>query len=262
MRLRRSPNPANPSGTPGSLIENMNDHPMRNPKQGISRRRFLGRVLAAGVAVAVGPAWFDLVIRRTGKGEGRNQALAEAPGSVVSTPTCVEGRCLSSDEFRLLEALAAVVIPSDEHGPGAKEAGVAQRIHQSILHAEPVRRRYAEGLRAIDAVARKRHGDAFAELPYETQRDLFTFVEGAYGKLWPQDPPTTFSGKVKWKLYHFYYRQMAGVSDPALIMIDQIVRDAADAFYSTPVAWEWLGYSGPPFPFGYAGRGRSCAPAA
>lgn len=262
MRLRRSPNPASPNGTLGNLIENMDDHPMRNLNQRISRRRFLGQVLAAGVAIAVGQAGLDLAFRGTGKRASRNQALAEAPGSVASTPICSEGQCLSSDEFRVLEALAAVVIPSDEHGPGAREAGVAQRIHQSILHAEPVRRRYAEGLQAIDAVSRKRHGEAFAELPYETRRDLFTFLEGAYGKLWPQNPPTTFSGKVQWKLHHFYYRQIVGVSDPALIMIDQIVRDAADAFYSTPVAWEWLGYSGPPFPFGYAGRGRSCAPAA
>ena len=185
-------------------------------------------------------------------------ALAEAPGSVAPTPICADERCLSSDEFHMLEALAAVVIPSDEHGPGAREAGVAQRIHQSIFHAEPVRRRYTEGLQAIDALARQRYSKAFTELSYDKQREVFTFLDEAYGKLWPQVPPTAFSGKVRWKLHHLYYRQIAGVSDPALIMIDQVTRDAAEAFYSTPVAWEWLGYSGPPFPFGYAGRGRTC----
>jgi hypothetical protein len=240
-------------------MQNMDDHPMRNMNQGISRRRFLGRLLATGVTVAVGQAWFDLATSGSRNEKSLRNAFAEAPGSVAPAPICSDGQCLSSDEFRVLEALVTVVIPSDDHGPGAREAGVAQRVHQTIFRAEPVWRRYVEGLRAIDAVARKRYHKAFAELSYENQRDLFIFLEEAYGKLWPQIPPTTFSGKVQWKLHHLYYRQIAGVSDPALIMIDQVTRDAAEAFYSTSVAWESLGYSGPPFPFGYAGRARTCA---
>lgn len=237
-------------------------HFIRRRNRGISRRRFVGRLLATGAAIAFGQTWLDLATQGGRDGGGQYTGYAEASDTVVSTATCADGRCLSSDEFRTLEALTAVIIPSDEQGPGAREAGVAQQIQQSTLHAEPVRRRYAEGLQAINGLAQKRHGQAFIELSHDKQRELFTFLELAYARLWPQVPPATFSGKVQWKLQHLYYRQLAGVSDPALILVDQVVRDTAEAFYSTPIAWEWLGYSGPPFPFGYAGRGHSCIPEA
>lgn len=235
---------------------------MRRRTRGISRRRFVGCLLVAGAAIAFGQTRLDPVTRGGRNGGSQYAGFAEASDAIVSAATCPDEGCLSSDEFRALEALTAVIIPSDEQGPGAREAGVARQIQQSTLHAEPIRRRYAEGLQAINGLAQKRYGQAFIELSYDKQRELFEFLELAYTKLWPQTPPVTFSGKVQWKLQHLYYRQLAGVSDPALILVDQVVRDTAEAFYSTSVAWEWLGYSGPPFPFGYAGRGHSCKPEA
>ena len=232
---------------------------MRNLNEAISRRRFLRRVMAAGVTIAVGQSWFDLVTRGSIHGGNQDKALAEASGPVAPAPICTDGRCLSPTELRILEALTAVVIPSDEQGPGAKEAGVAQQIHRAIAQADPVRQRYSDGLLAIDVLARRQHGEGFAELSDDKQSEVFAFLEEAYHKIWPQVPPTTFSGKVQWKLHLLYYRQIAGVSDPALVLFDQVVRDATEAFYSTTVAWGWLGYSGPPFPFGYVGRGGTCA---
>ena len=46
---------------------------------------------------------------------------------------------------------------------------------------------------------------------------------------------------------------------PALDLFPQLVSDVMQAFYSSQVAWDWLGYDGPPQPAGYVGRLGSCA---
>lgn len=85
---------------------------------------------------------------------------------------------LSGRERAILEAIVARLIPSDETGPGAREAGVVEYIERSLARAyERHRPAYADGLASLadfpelpaerqDAIlgARERQGDPFFEL--------------------------------------------------------------------------------------------------
>src|SRR5438105_6110139 len=68
-------------------------------------------------------------------------------------------------EHATLAALLDRLIPADEHGPGAVEAGVVDFVESAL--AEPLaelRGVYAQGLAAVNELATSTRGAAFAEL--------------------------------------------------------------------------------------------------
>jgi gluconate 2-dehydrogenase gamma chain len=92
------------------------------------------------------------------------------PGMAMGAPAGaipdIEGlETLNAIEMDCLEAVCARLIPTDEHGPGAKEARAAHYIDRSL--GGPLmgqRGVYAAGLAALDAYAASSKGKAFARL--------------------------------------------------------------------------------------------------
>jgi gluconate 2-dehydrogenase gamma chain len=81
----------------------------------------------------------------------------------------------------LLDVLAAAVerlIPSDDTGPGAREACVCEYI-ESMLESGSAEQHalYETGLRALDGEARSVHAAGFAELPADDQNELLRRAE-------------------------------------------------------------------------------------
>jgi len=60
----------------------------------------------------------------------RRDALVIAAGAAVATSLQAQAppRFLTADEFRLVDELTEIIIPSDEHSPGARAAKVAAYI--------------------------------------------------------------------------------------------------------------------------------------
>jgi gluconate 2-dehydrogenase gamma chain len=97
-------------------------------------------------------------------------ALAAAPPSVTSAFT--------PDQMKLLDAVVNRLIPSDELGPGAREAGVPVYLERSF--AGPLsgdKSIFCEGLAAMEAGARSRHNTAFAQLSPARQDEFLTAME-------------------------------------------------------------------------------------
>jgi gluconate 2-dehydrogenase gamma chain len=82
----------------------------------------------------------------------------------------------------VLAAALDRLIPSDEHGPGALEAGVGRYIEGALARAgEAVRREWRDALEALDDLARRREGDAFGSLaPAAQDRVLELVSEGPF----------------------------------------------------------------------------------
>src|SRR5215213_3711498 len=71
---------------------------------------------------------------------------------------------LSRSDAATLGAVCARIIPTDESGPGAAEAGAAEYIDRALGGwLASSRQEYTEGLRAFDAAARSKGGRAFAQ---------------------------------------------------------------------------------------------------
>lgn len=229
----------------------------RHSSEGISRRRFLLRAMAVGLVAVFGDFLVGGLLslrKKIGLVDARAEGLPAPDGTVATIP----GRILSQQEREVLEAIVAVVVPSDEMGPGAKEAGVASDIERLMGNNPHLRQRYSDGLQAFDALARSQYRKRFSALRYDDQVNLFTLVEEAKKRVWPDESPSSMLGKVKWRLHHWYYRRYVGVTDSMMVLMEQVTRDASESFYATKTAWDSLGYSGPPFPFGYAGRRSPC----
>ena len=150
----------------------------------------------------------------------------------------------SAAERQVAEALAARVMPSDADGPGAREAGVADALDRRLLAESPERRAfYGRGLAGLERASRGRFGRSFAGLSDTDQDRLLEELSGVAETRF-RGP---FTSRIPRRLTVLYYRWRF----PAVDFFAQFVDDVFEAFYTSPVAWGWLGYDGPPMPLGY-----------
>lgn len=158
---------------------------------------------------------------------------------------------LTKDEHASLVALAAVIIPANGTEPGATDAGVTDQIDWMLKRRPNLQMPYRHGLLSLDNLAQVQYKRRFAQLPYDNQVRLVEILDQAKEVL--EKTPESLLARVERKLSWSYYSWM-GVSKPAVNFLDQAVEDVNVTFYGSKVAWDWLGYDGPPFPNGYAGR--------
>ena len=116
------------------------------------------------------------------KGAGVVAAVSGA-GAVQAQPAPAVARrealeTLSSAEADVLEAFCARLIPSDEAGPGAREARAAHYIDRSLAGAlSASREAYRTGLTGLDARAQRMKGQAFARLAEADQDAVLMALE-------------------------------------------------------------------------------------
>jgi gluconate 2-dehydrogenase gamma chain len=80
--------------------------------------------------------------------------------------------------MRLIDAVVNRLIPSDELGPGAGEAGVPAYLARSLAgHLSGERSAFSEGLAAIEAAALAWHNTAFVHLSPAQQDEFLTAME-------------------------------------------------------------------------------------
>ena len=95
-------------------------------------------------------------------GAARAQAQTPAPAPVRREAL----ETLSATEADILEAFCARLIPSDETGPGAREARAAHYIDRALAGAlASSREAYRSGLSGLNGRAQAMKGQAFASLP-------------------------------------------------------------------------------------------------
>lgn len=127
-------------------------------RAGLSRREWLQRAGWVGAVVVIAPA-------------GHLALGAQAPqGDAPET--------LTRTEADTLEAITARLIPTDENGPGAREARAARYIDRALGGALAASlENYRTGLAALDRHARATKGSAFTALSARDQDAVLTDVE-------------------------------------------------------------------------------------
>jgi gluconate 2-dehydrogenase gamma chain len=144
----------------------------------------------------------------------------------VSLPQLEALETLTALEADALEAIAARLIPTDESGPGAAEAGAAHYIDRAL--AGPLRNfrdAYVSGLAAVDAYALSSKGTIFARLPANAQDAVLTDMEKNTATGFTPDAATFF----------------------ALVRTHTIQGTFCDPYYGGNkdfVGWDLIGYPG------------------
>lgn len=215
----------------------------------ITRRAFLKRAAIIGTAVGgtvvlgtSGKLWWDDNTRQTLLTE-RNRRRPTGSTQWLTQP-----------EYVLLAALASILVPSDERGPGAPEAAAVDTVDRLIATSPTRQAQYAPGLLAFDEIAQQTYGAIFVDLARAQQEDLVEAVDAAAAA---RASAGTVADRVVRKVTSTT-QALQGV-EAAVLLFPVLVNDVKQAFYTSEVAWQWLDYDGPPMPKGYAGVvGEGC----
>jgi len=151
------------------------------------------------------------------------------------------------------EALANLIIPSDDETPGMEDIcvlGLSTLESLDRLVASSTERQclYSRGLAAFDTWAQQECGCNFASMPREDQIRLLRASEQLHEN-WVA--PSGLLQKA-WRRFKVVI-QGKGIPFSCSQLFPLIRRDCLQIFYTSRVSWTWLNYDGPPMDEGYPG---------
>jgi hypothetical protein len=160
-------------------------------------------------------------------------------------------RWLTPDEAVVAEALARIIVPSDEETPGLNENCVLdvpaiEGLDNLVVTSSSRQNLYSRGLLSFDTWALKQRGCKFAEMPKEDQMMLFRDAQQIY-EGWMASGSAILKA---WRRLRASTRAGNG-SFFAAKLYPQIKDDCLQVFYTSRVSWVWLEYDGPPMDKGY-----------
>jgi hypothetical protein len=155
-------------------------------------------------------------------GLSRREALKVTAGAVLATqaaalrPAFAEGpgtRFFTPAEFALVDELSEIIIPADEHSPGARAARVAVYIDNELADAfeEAPRTQWREGLRLVNTLATGMHGKPLVDLAPEQRVAVVTRLAEGEPKF--TTPEGKFFGELKRRVAYAYYTSKIGIHD-------------------------------------------------
>ncbi len=155
----------------------------------LTRREMLGAAAAAAVAAPL----------------ARIEADAAAP------VTGGAARFLTPAELALLDELAEIIIPTDDHSPGARAAGVAAYLDGRLAESlEPAwQASWRAGLKAVEELSQRLHGKPFLQASPEQRIAVVTRM--AAGESNPRTPEERFFQELKRQTAQAYYTSKIGI---------------------------------------------------
>jgi len=152
----------------------------------------------------------------------------------------------SSHQYATIAVLSAHIVPSDDT-PGATEANVVEFIDRKITNSAKKQKKYLEGLDRLDKFCHNRSGGNFLSLSSNEQLQIIDEIFISYETR--RQKVSNPISRVKHKIFRLWDDMFSVGSHVAFFAM--LRRDVFKGFYSHPVSWEVLGYSGPPQPLGY-----------
>ncbi len=169
----------------------------------LSRRQWLTRLAAGAALVTAADAQ-----------QARDAAAHAKAGAGAYTP-----KALTAHEYATLERLSDLIIPADEHSPGALEAKAAAFIDFLCGASEEMRDIYTGGLMWLDeAMAHRYGGKTFLEAAPAQQTAMLDLIA--------------------------YRRNASPELNPGIQFFSFCRRMVADAYYTTPIGYKDVGYMG------------------
>jgi hypothetical protein len=115
------------------------------------------------------------------------------------------------EELALVDELAEMIIPADDHSPGARAAKVAPYIDARLAEAFEAadRTTWRDGLKLIDRLSREASGRAFLESTAAQRLALLERIAAHEGK--PEKPEEHFFAELKSRVVNAYYTSEIGI---------------------------------------------------
>ena len=136
-------------------------------------RRAALKVIAVGAAAAS-----SLPILENGAlGQHEHPDMQMGQSSDLPVPGAAVGRFFNRQEMGTIAAISDLIIPTDEHSPGAKAAGVSDFIDLMINESSnETKALWREGLAAVDSMSEQKFSAAFNQAGQEHQVSLLKAI--------------------------------------------------------------------------------------
>jgi hypothetical protein len=136
--------------------------------------------------------------------------LVKLPAGAIVTAT-PPGKFLTAPELALLDELTELIIPTDDHSPGARAAGVAAYIDYRLsISIEPAwQAKWRTGLQGVNGLSRELNGKAFLDATPDQRVAVLTKM--AAGEENPKTPPEQFFNELKRWTVGGYYTSSIGI---------------------------------------------------
>jgi hypothetical protein len=117
----------------------------------------------------------------------------------------------TKEELALVDELSEMIIPTDEHSPGARAAKVAAYIDARLAEAfeEKGRTDWRDGLKLVEQLSRESGGKTFLQSSAAERLAILTRMAQNEGK--PQKPEEVFFAELKGKVVRAYYTSEIGI---------------------------------------------------
>jgi hypothetical protein len=123
------------------------------------------------------------------------------------------GRFFTQAEFAMVDELGELIIPADDHSPGARAAKAAEYIDQRLAESpeEEPKREWREGLKLIDQISNEMNGRSLMQSSPEQRIALLERI--AQNETNPQKPEEKFFVELKSRVAHAYYTSKIGIQN-------------------------------------------------
>ena len=141
---------------------------------------------------------------------GAEPLAAQSPAS-TQTPAAARQTFFTPDELALVDELSELIIPTDEHSPGARAAKVAAYIDSRLAEAwdEQDRIDWRAGLKRVDEMSREAGGASFMQSSADQRLAVLTRM--AQNEKEPRQPEELFFAKLKSGVVRAYYTSEIGI---------------------------------------------------
>ena len=159
-------------------------------EQGVSRRE----MLKLGAGAAIGAPMIRIEQTPTPRGP-------EKSATGFFTPA----------ELALVDELSEMIIPADDHSPGARAAKVAEYIDSRLAESfdEEPKQQWREGLKLVDQLSQEINGKAFMQASPEARLAVLTRM--SQNEMKPQKPEERFFRELKARTARAYYTSKIGI---------------------------------------------------
>jgi Gluconate 2-dehydrogenase subunit 3 len=138
-----------------------------------------------------------------------NVGAEKAAGAAAVLPYAP--KFFTSAELALLDELSDLIIPTDEHSPGARVAGVAPyidfRLSESLDKEDQAK--WRSGLAAVEALSKEMNGKAFLQASAEQRVGVLSRMAAAEKD--PKAPADQFFRELKAWTVRAYYTSKVGI---------------------------------------------------
>jgi len=177
---------------------------MSDEKNNVSRRDALKGIAGIGAALPV----LNTNLLANDHDHGKHGQAAKT--QVSKAP--YKAKFFNAGQMALIATISELIIPTDDHSPGAIAAEVPQFIDLMISESSAeTKKTWADGLAAMDKLSQDKNSTAFNKATKDQQIAILTEISKNEAK--PQTPEERFFRTIKNMTIDGYYTSKIGIHD-------------------------------------------------